>query len=141
MPTNALPPLTDSPEALARALALFVISDATIHPAEIDTLEDLDAFRRIGLSKPRFMELAREMQQRMEADRRSAPDLGSVEAVMAAVRSPELRLLVARLAAAVVTADGRVEGLERMVYDHMLLRWGLSQSRVAQAIREDRMPA
>jgi tellurite resistance protein len=126
-------PATDSADALGAVLALMVVSDAHIHPAEIDTLESLDAFRRIGMPRSRFMALLRDFQ----GDSRR----GRADALLSTVQDPELRLLVARLAAAVVTADGRVDSLERMVYDHLLMRWGLSQQRVAQAIREDRIPA
>ncbi len=126
-------PATDSADAMGAVLALLVVSDAHIHPAEIDTLESLDAFRRIGMPRSRFMALLR--------DFRGAARNQRVDALLSTVVDPELRLLVARLAAAVVTADGHVDSLERMVYDHMLVRWGLSQARVAQAIREDRIPA
>ncbi len=49
------------------------------------------------------------------------------------------RILVCRLAAAVVTADGRVTHDERLVYDHALVRWRISQSDVTHAILNDRV--
>ena len=56
-------------------------------------------------------------------------------------RDPTLRRTVARLAAGVITADGRVDALERQVFDHMLVRWALTRSDVSRAILEDRRRA
>ena len=46
---------------------------------------------------------------------------------------------VCRLAATVITADGRVTHDERLVYDHALARWRINQSDVTHAILDDRV--
>jgi hypothetical protein len=51
-----------------------------------------------------------------------------------AVDDRELRLLVCRLCAAVITAGGSVTGDERQLYASLLGQWGLTQSMVAHAI-------
>lgn len=61
--------------------------------------------------------------------------------MLAGVRDPAKRLLVARLAAGVITADGRVQDIERLVFDHLLARWGLTRSEVSRAILNDRRRA
>ena len=50
---------------------------------------------------------------------------------------PRERLLVGRLAAAVLTADGQVSGDERLVFDHVLARWRITRSMLSEAILQD----
>ncbi len=64
-----------------------------------------------------------------------------VDDLLDAIDDPRQRLLMCRLAAAVITADGRVSSDERLVYDRMRVRWGISEPMVAQAIRSDRTRA
>ena len=60
-----------------------------------------------------------------------------VDEVLLSVRDPQQRLLVCRLAAAAITADGRVTSNERRLYDHALVSWQISQSMVTWAIMKD----
>jgi hypothetical protein len=145
--TNADPAATptDTPEAMARVLALFVLSDAQVHPAEINMLGALGAFQRLGVSRTRFndlvLRLRRELdEQGLTGSWHNGPDALMVDRALSAVQNPAKRLLVARFAAAVMTADGRVEGYERQIYQLMLLRWKLTQADVTQAILDDRTP-
>jgi hypothetical protein len=136
----------DSPEALARAVALVMVIDTELDPAEVEVLDSLDAFGRIGLGRSRFMHVARdfcgELRHRMgDSEWLSLADTGLIDECLRGVRARDKRLLVARLAAGVIAADGRVRDIERMVYLHMLLRWGLSQREVSAAIRADALPA
>jgi hypothetical protein len=73
-----------------------------------------------------------------ESLRLSDPTL--VDDLLAGVSNYGLRLLVARLAAGLIVADGRVHGIERRLYLHMLSRWGLSERLVTEAIRAERRP-
>jgi hypothetical protein len=47
-----------------------------------------------------------------------------------------LRLQLCRWAAAVITADGCVTHEERLVYRHVLRRWGISHAEVAQVMSD-----
>lgn len=60
-----------------------------------------------------------------------------IDALLDRVDDMTRRVLVCRLAAAVITADGCVSVDERMVYCHVLGRWHVSQSMVTQAILHD----
>jgi uncharacterized tellurite resistance protein B-like protein len=135
---------TDSPEAMARILALMMVADTDLDEREVRTLEDLDAFNRIGMPRSEFMRVAKEfcadLGRRMgEQSWLRLSDIELIDSLLDDVRDPRRRLLVSRLAAGVITADGQVSELERMVYDHMLCRWGLTRSVVSKAIREDRV--
>lgn len=133
----------DTPLAMARVLAMVMAADAQIDDREVQILDELQAFRRLGVSRPEFLRIAQGFSaglghHRGEHSYLRMSDIELVDQLLDEVRSPQSRLLVARLAAGVITADGRVSELERMVYDHMLCRWGLDASVVTRAIREDR---
>lgn len=136
-----LPP--DTPEAMARIVALFVVSDARVDAEEIDTLQQIGAFERLGITRERFLAVAGQFSLDLGGPYgwMRLADLQMVDRLLAEVSDPAMRLRVARLAAAVITATGRIDESERVVFDHMLHRWGLTRRRVAQAIREDRVPA
>jgi uncharacterized tellurite resistance protein B-like protein len=130
----------DSPEAMARVLALFVVADERVSPDEIQTLHRLGAFEQLGMSSKRFLQVAGDFSLDLggpHAWMRLA-DLYLIDGLLDGVRDPEMRLRLARLAAAVITADGRIDQGERLIFDRMLIRWGLTRSRVVRAIREDR---
>lgn len=61
-------------------------------------------------------------------------DIGPIDEVLDGVHDDGKRLLVARVAVALITADGRVRDIERRVFDHMLYRWRLTRQDVSQAI-------
>lgn len=134
---------TDSPEALARLLALLIVADTRLDPRELAMLDELDAYARLGLERADFMhvagalcdELGDRLQQRPWL---SLSERALIDAELQCVQDPAKRLLVARLGAAIITADGRVQDSERVLFDHLLLRWGLTRADVTQAIREDR---
>lgn len=126
-------------DASARVLALMVAANGHIDPRELDALEELDAFALLGVPRPRFTALARDCLQEVgiglsECSWLRARDLAYVDHLLEAVADPKERLLLCRLAAAVMTADGHVSSGERLVYDHVLGRWHINRSMVTEAI-------
>jgi hypothetical protein len=109
----------------------------------VTALDELNVCERIGLTRSEFMALAKgfcaELSQRMgPADSLRLSDPLLVDEVLGRVRNYGLRLLVARLTAGLIVADGRVSGVERRLYQHMLARWGLSDRLVTEAILAER---
>lgn len=134
---------TDSPEALARVLAMMIVTDAELDPRELDMLEELDAFGRIGIEREGFRATAQQYCAELGArmgDRAwlQLSDVMLIDEILRPVQGAAQRLLVARLCAAIITADGRVHDIERLVFDHMLARWGLTRAAVSRAILADR---
>jgi hypothetical protein len=131
-------------EALAHALAMIVAANGRIDARELSALDELHAFRRVGVSRERFVDIARSCVADVGVhlcDRSwlCADHLTYIDALLDAVPGTNDRMLVCRLAAAVITADGRVTHDERLVYDHALARWRINQSDVTQAILDDRV--
>ncbi len=135
-------PVPSPDEALAHALAMIVAANGRIDARELSALDQLDAYRRVGVTRERFVDIARSCVAEVGAhlcDRSwlCADHLTYIDALLDAVSGAEGRLLVCRLAAAVITADGRVTHDERLVYEHALARWRIHPSDVTQAILHD----
>jgi len=128
--------------AAARVLALMVAANGRADPSELQALDELDAFERLGLPRTRFAALVHECLQEVgsglaECSWLRARDQAYVDRLLDAVTDPQERLMVCRLAAATVTADGQVSCDERLVFDHALARWRISRSMLTEAIRHD----
>lgn len=133
---------TSPGEAPAGVLALMVASSGRIDERELRMLDELDAFRRLGVQRQQFVDLAQTCLGEVGANLAerswmSLDDSLYLGRLLDAVSDPKQRLLVCRLAAAVITSDGSVSGGERRVYGFTLARWGITQEQVTQAIRQD----
>lgn len=131
--------------AAARVLALMVASNGHADPRELEALDALGAFARLGLPREHFLGLVRECLEEVgtglaECSWLRARDEAYVDRMLEAVTDPQERLLVCRLAAAAITADGRASGDERLVFDHALARWHISRSMLTDAILHDSSP-
>lgn len=136
------PPAVDSPDALAGVVILALTADGAIDPRELELLRGLDAFERLGLPESVFLERARAA-LREQAGRfagrawLSLADTASIDEVLRPVVSRSHRLRVLRLVAGVIAADGQINGAERLLYEHLLMRWRIQRSEVTDAIRAD----
>ena len=131
----------DSPQALSRVLVMLMVADTELDEREVAALDDMAAFDLLGIERRQFLDTARdycaELATRMgDRDYLRLSDLALIDEMLAGVRDPRARLRVSCLAQRVTTADGRVDDLERRVFDHMLCRWGLTRGEVARALRE-----
>lgn len=131
--------------AAARVLALMVASNGRADPCEMEALDGLDAFDRLGLPRALFETLVHECLEDVgtglaECSWLRSRDEAYIDRLLEAVGDPQERLMVCRLAAAALTADGRVSGDERLVFDHALSRWHISRSMLSEAILRDAGP-
>jgi hypothetical protein len=132
----------DDPECVARALALLTAADAHVDHRELTRLDNLDAYRRVGVTRARFIALAQacreEVGERLcDKSWMTVDDIARIDSILEAVQDRQWRLLVCRLAAAAITADGCVSDAERMVFDYMLGYWHVNRSTVSDAILHD----
>jgi uncharacterized tellurite resistance protein B-like protein len=126
--------------AAAHVLALLVSANGRVDEAELARLEALGAFESLGIAREDFVQMAR----RCVADIGAAlgerswlrsSDIAYADAVLDAVVDPDTRLLLCRLCAAAIAADGKVSTDERLLYGHMLARWRIHPDAVAQESR------
>jgi tellurite resistance protein len=130
-------------EAAAHALALMVAPNGNVDERELGVLEQLDAFQRLGVSRQRFLDLAHSCVSDIgahlgERSWLSTGQMAYIDTLLDAVQGHESRVLVCRLAASVIAADGQVTHDERLVYGHALTRWRISQAAATQAPLRDR---
>ena len=128
--------------AAARVVALFVAANGRADPREIAILDELGAFERLGVTRERFLDLVDECLEQVGYGLSGCSwlherDQNYVDGLLDEVADPADRLSVCRLGAAILTADGRVTGDERLIYGHALARWHVSQAQVTQAILDD----
>lgn len=129
--------------AAARVLALMVAANGRADPREVQALEQIDAFKRLAMPREHFLSLVDQCVQEVghglaECSWLRVRDQAYVDALLDAVADPRERLMVCRMAAAALTADGQVSPDERLVYDHALARWHINRSMVTEAILHDR---
>lgn len=136
-------PKTAPAEASAHALAMVVAANGRVDDIELHALDELGAFEHLGVSRERFVDLARaclaDVGSRLcEHSWLCSEHLAYVDALLDAVTDDEERALVCRLAAAVIVADGHITHDERLVYDHALARWHISQPGAAPSMPAER---
>lgn len=118
----------NSPQAVARVVALAMAADASFDPREVEALERLDAFARIGLTRAEFLHLARDLYGDLmcwmrEAGHGTLVDDAAVDRVAAGLTDPALRKLACALLVAVLPADGRLGADELAVFQRLLHLW------------------
>src|SRR5262249_39277765 len=121
----------------ARILALMIAVDGRIERSQLDALERLGAFERIGTSRERFLTLARGCLDDIgaslcEKSWLSPTDTVYLDPLLAMVQDPDPRLWLCRLAAAVHMASPAC-GHARMVHERALARWHVQLSEIAAA--------
>lgn len=132
--------------AAAHALAMMVAANGRADPRELQALEELEAFSRLGVPRHVFEAMVQACLEGAGVGLAAsswlhARDQAYVDQLLDAVTDPQERLLVCRLGAAVLMADGCLSWDERLVFDHALARWHVSRSMLTQAILHDRTPA
>jgi hypothetical protein len=121
---------------------MVLVADDHIDDRELEVLDRLDSWSRLGLPRAAFLVAAEAEHLRLRGRFSDKPwlsldDSQVLDEALAPVESPAARLLVCRLAAGVITADGCVRDAERLVFDHILMRWRIDRQRIAEAIRQD----
>jgi tellurite resistance protein len=125
-------------EAAACVLALMVAANGHIDPSEMQALDALQAFESLGIRRQRFLDLARTCLADVgstlcECSWLRSPAVAYIDALLDRVDDSARRILVCRLAAAAIAADGCISTDERLVFNHVLARWRVSQSMLTQA--------
>lgn len=118
----------NSPEAVARVLAMAMITDGAVDDAEIELFDRLDLFRLVGLSREGFAQVLSDYCADLRAAEGApfAADAAVVDAVIADVDDPHRRLMACAAMLSVCYADGRFDAAELSVMRRVLTRWNLT---------------
>lgn len=134
-PDTHRPASADRPLAIARAVALTMMADASLHPKELEALDGMNLYADLGLTRDEFLHIASEcfadaMLDMRERDRATLLDDVLVDRVLSDVREPEARALAYRASVALLPADGRLSEGELAVLQRMLDQWQLPRATV-----------
>ncbi|MCW5625110.1 MAG: hypothetical protein KIT73_10370 [Burkholderiales bacterium] len=130
--------LADSPEAVARVLAMTMITDARLDDRELEAMDRLDLYRLLGLDKAAFSVVVRDYCDDLVAagsadGRVDLLDRERIDAVADAVVDPRKRIGTAQMVLAIMKADGLLHDAELTLFRYVLTRWGLSLEDIRRA--------
>ncbi|MBK9348435.1 MAG: TerB family tellurite resistance protein [Burkholderiales bacterium] len=137
----------NSPEAAARILALVLISDGHVSRSELETLQQLDGVRHLGLDSQKFPAIVQTLCEDllMEGfDGRSILSRvgeGLMASLMAEVNDVEQQAQVLRLAQLVVHADQHVSEGEKAMIEAISGIWKTISVAAAAAKAKSNRPA
>lgn len=118
---------TNSPQALARLLAMAVIADGDLDDLEMSRLRELDIYGLIGIEADGFyqvlLQLCHDLWMAEDAPGVSLLAAERLDQLAAEVDQPALRKLVLSAMLVAAKADGRVTGPEQRLLRFLLDRW------------------
>ena len=123
--------LENSPEAMARIIAMMIVTDAEVQPGEIDLLEDLNIYDVIGMSREQFTQvfhdyLADISDEQEEDGTVHLVSVKRLDQMLDDVTDPKKRLITAAILLDVTKADHNLKEVEIAVFQHILSRWHIS---------------
>ncbi len=122
--------VANSPEAMARIIAMMMVTDGELHDSEIGFLDGIDAFRHLGLSRDQFTEVARQYCSDLQLecdpeDRITLLEPGRIDAMAALITDFHKREVVCAQLLGVIDADGDVDGSETAFFRYLLNIWDM----------------
>jgi uncharacterized tellurite resistance protein B-like protein len=121
----------NSPEAVARILAMIMITDARLDDREIDILDQLRIFDILGLSRGAFSRVVQDycvelMDACGEDGKIRLLDQERINEIVDLVEDPQQRITTCGMILNIANADGRLDDTELAVFRHILDRWGMT---------------
>lgn len=132
----------NSPEAMARIVAMMIITDADVHPHEIELLEELDIYHVLGISRAHFTEVFHDFLSELSDE---ANEDGKVELLSTSrlnemldeVTDPKHRITTAAVLLDITKADHDLSEAEIAVFQHILHHWHISLDDLLAMVSEE----
>jgi uncharacterized tellurite resistance protein B-like protein len=121
---------TDSPQAVSRLLALAMIVDGHLAPSELKAMHASGIRRHVAIDDDAFDDVMRDLCEDLlaTAHQRGAGeveiDARLLDALLADVADPALRLRTMKALLDIVHADGVVDGRETLLVQRAFRAWG-----------------
>jgi uncharacterized tellurite resistance protein B-like protein len=119
---------------MARIIALVMLSDADLDDAEVEMLDRLGIYERIGASRKTFIRVVKEyfddLLQDNPGERIRLIDAKRLDTVLDAVDDKQKRLDLAGMMLRLIGADGTMNDAELATLRHVLARWGLTLEQI-----------
>jgi uncharacterized tellurite resistance protein B-like protein len=129
----------DSPQAIARVLAMTMITDARLDDRELEIMDRLGLYDRLGLTNAEFAEVVRDYCDEVVAagspdGKVNLMDRPRIDAAADLVQDPRRRMEVAQMMLNIVKADCALHDAELALFRYILGRWNLSFDEVRRAV-------
>ena len=138
---------TNSPEALARVVAIAMMADGAIDSSELKSLERHDIINRLGLDHERFDQVFYEYYEDLLSCAHRLPsgqfelDAVNVGLLLDEIRDPLLQKKALRAMLDIVNADRCLTGMEAGLIAQALKHWGIDLYEVSDtSIPSHRLP-
>lgn len=121
----------NSPQAIARLLAMFMITDGNMDPRELDLLENVNVYDLIGLPRKQFAQVlvdyCDDISDEAEQDGTiHLLDMDRIEFMLSEVTDHNKRILTCVLAMDISKSDGTISDPEIVLLRHMMKEWNIS---------------
>ncbi|MBA4709468.1 TerB family tellurite resistance protein [Aquitalea aquatica] len=122
---------SNSPQAIARLLAMFMITDGNMDPRELDLLENVNVYDLIGLPRKQFAQVlvdyCDDISDEAEQDGTiHLLDTDRIEFMLSEVTDHNKRILTCVLAMDISKSDGTISDPEIVLLRHMMKEWNIS---------------
>lgn len=129
----------NSPEAMARIVAMMIVTDGDVHPHEIELLEDIRAYEILGLSRQEFTQVFHDFLSDLSDDSDESGhvnllDSGRLDEMLNCVTDPKQRLVTAAILLDITKADHDLSEAEIAVFRHVLAQWKISLDDIQGAL-------
>ncbi|TDR73002.1 TerB family tellurite resistance protein [Paludibacterium purpuratum] len=129
----------NSPQAMARFIAMFMITDGQMDERELDTLEKIMAYDLLGLSRKQFTQVlvdyCDDISDEAEQDGTiHLIDRQRIDALLEEVADRGKRLLTCALAMDVAKADGDISPPEMALLRHLMQHWDITLADIEASI-------
>lgn len=130
----------NSPQAMARVLAMTMITDAKLADQELEIMDHLFLYEVLDISKAEFAEVVKHYcDDLLVADPAQAKlnlmDRARIDAVLAPVTDPHKRFQTAQMIANIIRADGHLHDAELALFRHVLQTWNLTLDALKGMVR------
>ena len=120
----------NSPEAMARIIALILLADGDLDDGEVEMLDDLGVYDRLGVSRKTFIRVVQEYFEDLlhddTGDRIRLLDAKRLDVVLDGVDDDKKRVDLAAMMLSLISADGDMNDAELATLRHVLVHWGLT---------------
>ncbi|MFO1386931.1 MAG: hypothetical protein U1F55_12345 [Chitinivorax sp.] len=132
----------NSPEAMARILAMLMVADGSMDDRELELLDKLNIYGILEIDRKKFIEVlhayCNDLSDSADADGTvHLVDRARIDELLDCVDEPKKRLLLCAMALDMSKADAEFSELEMAIFTHMLDRWHLTLEDIQTAFADE----
>ncbi|MET0919553.1 MAG: hypothetical protein ABWY07_14200 [Burkholderiales bacterium] len=130
----------NSPEAMARIVAMIMLSDADLGDGEVEMMDRLDVYERIGVTRGTFIRVVKEYFDDLlkeDTGRIRLIDAKRLDEVLDSVDDEKKQTDLAAILLNLISADGAMNDAELATLRHVLRHWGLSLEQIEARLARD----